>query len=211
MNDRVLTRHYDKLTAHERFALILAAAARGDEAERARLLDSAPRSAYRLPHHWGVTESFLLLSKLHFMKLLELAADYLESFATAVATKTKRGTDCVDPWTEVLLCGYLFRTYLDGWQRFCGELNVVPQALWEGLPGFQKVQRAERLSGPDPEKGLLGAAYVEEGAARCLARQALGDPEADVEEIWPKFRPTTADDIAATLRTAWGELLAKWG
>ena len=83
--------------------------------------------------------------------------------------------------------------------------------LWQVLPGYETVQRADWVSGTRPGESLPGAAFVEEGAACHLARKALGDPDADVdEETRNRFRPITAEDVAATLRVIWKDRLKRW-
>jgi hypothetical protein len=42
--------------------------------------------------------------------------------------------------------GYVLRTKADGWKLFCERLNVPPYLLWEGLPGFERLQRALKLA-----------------------------------------------------------------
>jgi hypothetical protein len=83
------------------------------------------------------------------------------------------------------------------------------------LPGYSSVKRAERLAFGTQEGGrqIFGAAFVEEGVARLLAREAVGDREAEIDEqtlkrFWPV---TTSESIAASLRTVWKERLEKWG
>jgi hypothetical protein len=73
MNTLNLARQYDQLTARERFALLLAAAAREDEFELSRLLLSAPRKHYAISDHHGLVQSFGWLSDYHFTALLDLA------------------------------------------------------------------------------------------------------------------------------------------
>jgi hypothetical protein len=212
MNANNLAKQYDKLTALERFPLICAAVARNDEAERTRLLQSAPRNSYSVPDYWGVADSFLLLSKLEFMELLNMSASYLEECATAAATKTKRGADPIKPWHPAMAAGFVFRLYLAGWRQFCAGLNIDPEWLWQCFPGFGTIQRAEQRSGPNPESGFPGPAFKAEGFARYMARLELGvDPEAEMHEAtWQKFQPVTPQDIATSLRTTWEELRKKW-
>ena len=210
MNTASLVGLYGKLTPEERFPLLLAAMTRGDEPERARLLHSAPRIHYSAPHHYRVGAAFFDLSKLHFMKLLEFAAEYLEDFAVAATAKSKRGADPLKHWQTVMMSGYLFRTYWEGWRQFCAALQLAPEVLWEKLPGFATVKRAERLVRVDAATGRPGTAYVAEGAARYLARHALGGPEASIdEETCQKYWPVTAENIATTLHLAWKECLEK--
>ena len=74
------------------------------------------------------------------------------------------------------------------------------------------IQRADRLSGTSPDKPLPGAAFVQEGVARWLIQQKLGDPEAKVDDEAVKaVRVSNADDIAASLHAALERLLEKWG
>ena len=144
MNTNALARQYDQLTPRERFALLLAAAARDDEFERNRLLLSAPRRQYSISDHHGVAESFSWLSDYHFTAVLDLAARYFEAFAELPRSRKK---DADDAWDIVMLLGYLFQTYLTGWRKFCAGLNVDPEYLWKLRPGFQTIQRADRVSG----------------------------------------------------------------
>jgi len=211
MNTAVLTRQYDKLTAQERLALLLAAEARGDRHEFNRLMETAPRKNYSVPHHAPLLDTFLDLSKLHFMQLLDTAACYFDAFEQP-GRKRGRGADPLEGWDMVLLLGYLFRTYLEGWRQFCAELNIDPEFMWNSWPGYETIKAAERTSGPHPETGFPGAAYVEEGAVRYYARRALGDREADVDaELLQKFRVVTPESMAADLRTTWEHGLKKWG
>ena len=53
-----LTKHYDKLSARERFSLIVADAVRGDEAVREQLTRSAPKQTFSVPNHRGNAEGF---------------------------------------------------------------------------------------------------------------------------------------------------------
>jgi hypothetical protein len=70
-----------------------------------------------------------------------------------------------------LAAGFMLRTAADGWKLFCKRLSVPPFLLWEGLPGFDRLQRALRLA----EK----AAFTAEGFLRWLNRtRPAGEPEA---------------------------------
>jgi hypothetical protein len=78
-----VTRHYSRLTAEERFRLIVAAGARGDDAERDRLLSAGRRVTLRMSDHAPLAHAFDELSLLVFVELLAGAADYLEAFHRA--------------------------------------------------------------------------------------------------------------------------------
>src|SRR6516225_5512330 len=76
MNPKVLTKYYDQLTARERLTLLVAASVRGDPVERQRLLDSAPRAAYLLPHHHALVQALSEAATMHLLTLLEVAANF---------------------------------------------------------------------------------------------------------------------------------------
>jgi hypothetical protein len=76
MNTNTLTKSYDALTPEERFRLILAASARGDEAERDRLAHAGPRLALRMSEHVPFAQAFNELATLVYIELLEMAAFY---------------------------------------------------------------------------------------------------------------------------------------
>jgi hypothetical protein len=65
----------------------------------------------------------------------------------------------------------LLRTKLNGWKLFCERLNIPPFLQWEGLPGFDRLQRALALT----EKG----AFRPDGFLSWLNRihEAKGEPE----------------------------------
>src|SRR6516165_10141249 len=76
MKTDCLARLYDRLTPRERLALIVAATARGDEADRARLVASGPTSLFRVPDYYGLAEGLRSLAVLHVARMLDLAARY---------------------------------------------------------------------------------------------------------------------------------------
>src|SRR5262249_8952769 len=114
-------------------------------------------------------------------------------------------------WDMVLLLGYEFVTHLEGWRRFCAEIPVAPDLLWEKLPGFETLKRVEGLAIGNPEEDMPGIAFVAEGVARYRAHLAKGgsDAEVDGEDLEP-FWPTTAEAIAVSLRIVWEEQMKKW-
>jgi hypothetical protein len=83
IDTKALARHYANLTPEERFRLILAAGARGDEAERSRLVSTGQRITLSIQDHAPYAHAFEELSFLLFIELLEEAARYLEAFARA--------------------------------------------------------------------------------------------------------------------------------
>ena len=45
-----------------------------------------------------------------------------------------------------LALGCLFREKLNGWILFCERMTVPPFSLWKGLPGFDRLERAQKLA-----------------------------------------------------------------
>ena len=79
MTINTLVRHYDRLGAEERFRLILAAGARGDEAEQDHLGLAAPRIALTYSHHAPWAHAFDELATLVFVELLEEVARHQDA------------------------------------------------------------------------------------------------------------------------------------
>jgi hypothetical protein len=83
MNTKGLAKHYDCLTPEERFRLILAAGARGDEAEQCRLINAGQRITFSVSDHEPYSRAFGELDLLTFIELLEEAAGYLDALHRA--------------------------------------------------------------------------------------------------------------------------------
>jgi hypothetical protein len=161
------------------------------------------------PHHFGLTQAFLLLSMLQFMELLELAGGYL---AALNGTGAKRPSEREAAWDTAMVLGYYFGTSLEGWRRFCAGMDLAPEVLWQGYPGYGTIRCAARASGPDPRTGSPGTAYVAEGVARRRAGQAVGEAGAELDAAaLAAYWPVTAEQVAAELREAWEHLEATWG
>jgi len=170
------TRLYDRLTPRERLPLILAASARGDEAERERLGRAAPTVAWRVRDYFGLAMAFREVSEFAFMELLNVAALYLGAWGVGAAPDTEEGGRALD---RALMLGFLFKTKLAGWRRFCQEQNLDPMLCWSVLPGYDTLRHAERAAET--------AAFVPEGAARFLARidatAEVPTPEAEAKSL----------------------------
>jgi hypothetical protein len=184
-----LAQHYDKLTPRERVPLILAASARGDQQERDRLMNSAPRVHYPVPDHFGLAMAFLEVSGQHFMGLLDLVANYFEVLGHAEGWEDAAGKRMLD---VALMLGYLLKVRLAGWRLFCAEHCLDPEVCWSVLPGWETLQRGVRTA----EK----VAFTEEGAARYAERRG-----------WDAVQVPTAEGVAARLRQCLKEQEEWWG
>jgi hypothetical protein len=144
--------------------------------------------ALSVPDHFGLAQAYLEISTLHLMELLDLAALYFQAFGLADGAKGKAGERLLD---VALLFGFLFNVKLAGWRLFCAEHSLDPELCWSCLPGYETVQRAERLA--------TKAAFTQEGAARYLKRS--GREAAQVK---------TAEDVAASLRECLRARAERW-
>jgi hypothetical protein len=198
MNATALAKNYGSLTPEERFRLILAAGARGDDAERERLVKAGGRITLSMQDHAPYAHAFNELARLVFIELLEEAGRYLDAFARSDDTRDLHGKNNeeegsgdaadVEPDTPgvadeararpawqraldlALAAGFVLRTKAEGWKLFCERLSVPPFVLWQQLPGFDRLQRALTLA----ER----AAFAPEGFVRWLNRiRPAGEPE----------------------------------
>jgi hypothetical protein len=201
MNTQPLARLYDALSAEERFRLILAAGFRGDEAEQRRLSNAGGRLTLSVQDHQPFAQAFDELALLTFLELLEAAADYLESFHHS--SEVEDAGDAEDDALRVryldlsLGKGFLLRTKAAGWRLFCERLAVPPFALCEGLPGFDRLQRALKLTEV--------AAFAPEGMLAWLNRVR---PEGEPEMTELKLTP---EGCAAALDRFFRECVRWWG
>jgi hypothetical protein len=147
MNSKGLARHYGALTPWERLPLILAASARGDEAERDRLGRSAPRQVYVLPDYHGLEEGLLLLSLFHVLDLLHFTAIYrhAEALAEQDAWLAQDGGEDDTQMSRSLgiarMAAYLLTCHFNGWRHFCAETNLDGELLLREIPGHATASR----------------------------------------------------------------------
>jgi hypothetical protein len=154
-----IAKQYSNLTADERFRLIAASDARGDEHETNRLERAAPRIRPSMPDYAPNMHAFDELALLIFVELLDEAAYYQESLERAEEYRDLFGVDAegdqIDQasksgtrpvWQRfldiALAAGYQLKTKADGWKAICKRLNVPPFAKPELLLGFKRLSRA---------------------------------------------------------------------
>jgi hypothetical protein len=236
MNANHVAKHYENLTPEERFRLIMAASARGDDAERVRLVKSGKRIKLSTQDHAPYARAFDELASLVFIELLEESARYFEAFARADDAHDVCGDDEAEDADEeeekeatsaegevsgaqlqsrsrestsgarstwerylglALAAGYVLRTKADGWKLFCERLTLPPFALWEILPGYDRLQRALRLT--------ENAAFAAEGFVHWLNRiRPAGEPERTAA-------PLTVEGIAADAEKIFRACVKWWG
>ena len=193
MNPKVLTKLYDQLTARERLTLLIAASVRDDPVDRQRLLDSAPSTSYRIPHHHALAQALCEAATMHLLTLLELAANFWHGWGLwgwselRSQKRTAPGPPGVEDAPEAedeeakvvrTMCmvryqAYLFVTHREGWRQFCREWPLEPDALLQIQPGWDTVLQTEAQARQH--------AYAPDDAALFLLSQ-VRLPEEDTDE-----------------------------
>jgi hypothetical protein len=213
MSMNPLARHYDRLRPEERFRLILAAGARGDEAEQDRLVNAAPTKTFSTTDHAPFARAFDELATLVFIELVEEAARYHDFLAHAGEAEEERdATAGAKPedgdrrkrplWQRTRdlarAAGFVLRTKAEGWKRFCERLSVPPFAVCRLYPGLDRLQSALALA----DEG----AFAPEGMVRWLnGIRPTGKPKVTEADVM------TAEGIADSLEAAFRQGVQWWG
>jgi len=194
VNTHSVAKHYDTLTPEERFALLVAAQARGDQAEYRRLQDAAPRVAVSEQTHQPITLAFLEISWAKFVQLSDLAANILTAFITWRSTAKK---DEDDPLIHnALALGYSLKTHTAAWVMFCERHRLAPFVFWQKLPGFVRLEMMLGI--------VEGALFSPEGYLRWVNnRRPPGAPEKTQVDL-------TAESAARELESWFQERVAWW-
>jgi hypothetical protein len=211
VNTNGLAKHYGALSGEERFRLIMAAAARGDEAERDRLVNAAHRTMFAVGDHAPFARALQELFLMLYIELVDWAAGYLECIQWAEDDALldwaggERGDAAADAGAEdgdtsggrsadlAMVQGYVLKVHSDGWKLFCERLNVPPALTsWAPLPGHDRLEEALELA----EEEALDRDAVR--AVMNARRRAAGEPElADTDMISAE---SCADFLEARLR-----------
>jgi len=171
MKSDKLTKYYSTLSIEERLPLIVAACDRGDTEERQRLIDSAPRETFTVPHHHRYAMALKHLSHLYLLRQLDLLTVYFR----IAGTPPKPAADASDDMSLAYAAARLFTANADAWEQFCRPLGIEPDSPLEGLSGHIAVDGA-----------ICWMRYIVENHT---------DPSADEGEL------ITADDMMDALRS----------
>ena len=193
MNAQAIARHYDHLTPQERFRLIPAASGHADHAERDRLGRCGPHIMMQMSDHVPYAQAFLELAFMTYIELQEGATVYADAFARDCAALDPAKNPLNERTFDLTLAtGYVMRTKANGWKAFCQRLSVPPFLLWEGFPGFHRLQQALTTA----ER----RAFTSEGVLRWLNRmRPEGKPIVNEEDLLTVEK--LADDHEATFET----------
>jgi hypothetical protein len=186
MTTNHLAKLYDTLTPRERLPLIIAAGARGDEAEHERLCTSAPPLAFREPDYYSLARAMGQAVHYHLLTLLDLAARFwqwwglwmsygLHDPGTARAKKRPRRQGEADEalaWRAGCVVRYYasrFVAHVEGWKRFCTELHIDPEVQlnfmigWETIVQTEKQARALAFTPEEAERFVRIETFAVEG------------------------------------------------
>jgi hypothetical protein len=206
MTANPLAKHYEKLTAEERFSLIYNAGVRGDDAEQVRLASSAPRLVLSFPHTAPYVEAFTEITFTVLLELLDLAAGYDEAWLRAddaaefalrdrTRGKAKREQPS-DRYLDLALAqGYFLKTKAAGWELWCERRHLPAFAVWQLMPGYDRLRRAIELT-RESAHSPNGLAFTSAGMLRWLNRIARERGEPEQTEL-----PFSANGIADGLET----------
>jgi hypothetical protein len=225
MNVNAIGRLCGHLTPAESFRLIVAAFCRGDGTEQDRLVRAAGRLTFSVSDHAPLASAFIEVHLGTFLELLDTAALYTDAIQLAddaAIAYAAEGADNGPEHTEAgsagdtseaeagsepragtgrfrdltLACGYILKAQADGWNCFCERRGLPSFAIWRGLPGYDRLQRALQLA----EK----ASFDREGMLRWLERtRPEGEPAAAAV-------PITAESAATGLEGFYQRQVASW-
>jgi len=180
MNSHGLARLYDRLTPQERLPLLVAAGARGDVAERDRLLRSAPTVGFRIPDYYGWVEGLHMAAEQYLLTQLSTAGTYWQALML-LAEERGRPAGVQQRRQEarlgriVKMLAYAFVAHADGWQQFCAELRIDPDAVLRDFPGYDLHRQTDQSARP--------SALTRQEATAMRRQQGSADAEVVTAEI----------------------------
>lgn len=119
-------RFYDSLAPRERVSAINAAAVRGDEAERQRLVSSAPLVRFDVVEYHGVSVGLREVTDGYVIVMLETLATFWRGEA---GQNEAWDDDEAERWHQLTeYAAYRLRVLREAWRQFCAELQVAPDA-----------------------------------------------------------------------------------
>jgi hypothetical protein len=144
------------------------------------------------------------LAHLIFLELLDEAARYLDGRADDDRDRISTdepGTDepCEGPrYLDLALAvGFVLRTEADGWKLCCERLSIPAFAVWQLLPGFERLEHAMQLL--EDKEFRPAPAFRPDGMLRWLSRiRPEGAPEPSMENLLCPER--FADDLEKLCR-----------
>ena len=144
MNLKTIEKNYDKLTDNERFSLLFASIARGDERDRAALVESSPKKTWKVPTTYGLRDAFIFLSNFHVNMQLGYAGVFwymLFSEDDKIAIKYN-GLGFND---AMVLLQRRIITGRAAWLAVCAAYGVDPEKMLEGHNFLEMIDITELM------------------------------------------------------------------
>jgi hypothetical protein len=181
ISTKQLTKHYDKLTARERFSLIVAAGVRGDEAERERLARSAPKQTFSVPNHRGYAEGFADVGNLYVALQLETGI-WMWRVLAVIDTGKKE-----NPRLQQCLAMFAnrFLVLKRAWHLLCEEYGVDGDAVLSVHPTWNTARELAELAETfafSPGEAAVWVSERDEEATLVTAEQIYEGLKVAVEE-----------------------------
>jgi len=152
MDLKTIQKNYDKLTANERFSLVFAAAARGDDRDKAALIESSPTKTWKVPITYGLRDAFEFISNFHVNMQLGYAATFWYMlFIEDDITVKFNGLGFND---AMILLRRRIITGRDAWRAVCAAYGVDPDKMLEDHNFIEMIETTElmvRAASPDLE------------------------------------------------------------
>jgi len=152
MDLKTIQKNYDKLTPTERFSLVFAAAARGDDRDRAALIESSPTKTWKVPITYGLRDAFEFISNFHVNMQLGYAATFWYMlFIEDDITVKFNGLGFND---AMILLRRRIITGRDAWRAVCAAYGVDPDKMLEDHNFIEMIETTElmvRAASPDLE------------------------------------------------------------
>ena len=152
MDLKTIQKNYDKLTANERFSLVFAAVARGDDRDRAALIESSPTKTWKVPITYGLRDAFEFISNFHVNMQLGYAATFWYMlFIEDDITVKFNGLGFND---AMILLRRRIITGRDAWRAVCAAYGVDPDKMLEDHNFIEMIETTElmvRAASPDLE------------------------------------------------------------
>lgn len=190
MNTNGLHKHYDKLNARERFALLATARMRNDTGEVQALARSGPRISYSMPDYTPFAESWQLLEMAYIADQMYECAAFWQAFYLATRH------DDLDRMPDLLFAlAYRTVVHFDGWARFCEATQIPAPGHVQSYGGWSFIVDT-----------------VETARTLAFTDEQMRDWAAAAHEIDPEdLCPPSAGHKAAQYAEAYTTLLREWG
>lgn len=168
--------------------MLIAACRRGDETERLRLIETAPRVGYRLPDYIGFADALQTVVLIHLADRLDLGARFwlvlalLESEHPDDSPRRRKQSERLEG--TVGAAALRFCIEVDGWKLFCEGLDLEPDGIIAELPAFRTAEAMETLARQMASTPEEANAYLRKECAQEAARLPTAD---DVAESYRKM------------------------